>query len=83
MEGSRLSFSLCLVLNLSVTAFSSLEFSRYDFPTDFIFGAGTSAYQVCLFFTCICITLTEEEMIEEKNLNPRRELMNDFIIIIM
>ncbi|WJZ90344.1 hypothetical protein VitviT2T_009494 [Vitis vinifera] len=24
----------------------SLEFSRYDFPTDFIFGAGTSAYQV-------------------------------------
>ncbi|RVX20726.1 Beta-glucosidase 11 [Vitis vinifera] len=37
MEGSRLSFSLCLVLNLSVTAFSSLEFSRYDFPTDFIF----------------------------------------------
>ncbi|RVX20603.1 Beta-glucosidase 11 [Vitis vinifera] len=27
------------------TAFSSLKFSRDDFPLDFIFGSGTSAYQ--------------------------------------
>ncbi|KAL6339797.1 hypothetical protein AAG906_034883 [Vitis piasezkii] len=39
-------FSLFLVLNLAVTAFSSLKFSRDDFPLDFIFGSGTSAYQV-------------------------------------
>ena len=43
-------FSLFLVLNLAVTAFSSLKFSRDDFPLDFIFGSGTSAYQVYLLF---------------------------------
>ena len=41
------SFSLFLLLNLATTAFSALKFSRNDFPDDFIFGAGTSAYQVC------------------------------------
>ncbi|RVX20606.1 Beta-glucosidase 11 [Vitis vinifera] len=29
-----------------VTAFITLKFSRDDFPPDFIFGSGTSAYQV-------------------------------------
>ena len=41
------SFSLFLLLNLATTAFSALKFIRDDFPDDFIFGAGTSAYQVC------------------------------------
>ena len=48
MVENRLSLSLCLVLNLAAAAFSSLEFSRFDFPTGFIFRAATSAYQVCL-----------------------------------
>ena len=47
MVRHRLSFSLFLLLNLATTAFSALKFSRDDFPDDFIFGAGTSAYQVC------------------------------------
>ncbi|XP_010652184.1 beta-glucosidase 11 isoform X1 [Vitis vinifera] len=46
MVRHRLSFSLFLLLNLATTAFSALKFSRNDFPDDFIFGAGTSAYQV-------------------------------------
>ncbi|KAJ9696518.1 hypothetical protein PVL29_008638 [Vitis rotundifolia] len=46
MVRHRLSFSLFLLLNLATTAFSALKFSRDDFPDDFIFGAGTSAYQV-------------------------------------
>ncbi|KAL6339882.1 hypothetical protein AAG906_034971 [Vitis piasezkii] len=38
-------FSL-LLLNLALPAFSSLNFSRDDFPPGFVFGSGTSAYQV-------------------------------------
>ncbi|KAJ9696516.1 hypothetical protein PVL29_008637 [Vitis rotundifolia] len=46
MARDRPLFSLFLVLNFMVTAFSTLKFSRDDFPPDFIFGSGTSAYQV-------------------------------------
>ena len=49
VKGRLWFFSLFLVLNLAAT-FSSLKFSRDDFPPDFIFGSGTSAYQVCLLF---------------------------------
>lgn len=39
-----------LFLNLSVWVFSTTDhnnnYSRSDFPVDFIFGSGTSAYQV-------------------------------------
>ncbi|XP_075642448.1 beta-glucosidase 11-like isoform X2 [Castanea sativa] len=42
----RLLFLQIFVLNLLVAVPSSLEFSRDDFPPDFIFGSGTSAYQV-------------------------------------
>ncbi|RVW54562.1 Beta-glucosidase 11 [Vitis vinifera] len=38
-------FSL-LLLNLALPAFSSLNFSRDDFPPGFVLGSGTSAYQV-------------------------------------
>ena len=49
VKGRLWFFYLFLVLNLAAT-FSSLKFSRDDFPPDFIFGSGTSAYQVCLLF---------------------------------
>ena len=42
----RLLFLQIFVLNLLVGVPSSLEFSRDDFPPDFVFGSGTSAYQV-------------------------------------
>lgn len=37
---------LLLLLLLVVQGMSSLQFTRDDFPHDFAFGAGTSAYQV-------------------------------------
>ncbi|KAJ9696511.1 hypothetical protein PVL29_008634 [Vitis rotundifolia] len=46
MVGHRFCLSLFFLLGLAVTAFSTLEFSRDDFPPEFIFGSGTSAYQV-------------------------------------
>ena len=42
----RLLFLQIFVLNLLVGVPSSLEFSRDDFPPDFVFGSGTSAYRV-------------------------------------
>ncbi|KAK9281307.1 hypothetical protein L1049_004205 [Liquidambar formosana] len=42
----RLSLWVFLLLNLAATLFSSDIYSRDDFPPDFIFGSGTSAYQV-------------------------------------
>ncbi|XP_031264389.1 beta-glucosidase 11-like [Pistacia vera] len=42
----RLSFLLIILLHLAVTGLSADEFSRHDFPPSFIFGSGTSAYQV-------------------------------------
>ncbi|GLU16854.1 hypothetical protein SLE2022_332630 [Rubroshorea leprosula] len=41
-----LSFLLITLLNLAVAVLSANEFTRYDFPHDFIFGSGTTAYQV-------------------------------------
>nr|POF24384.1 isoform 3 of beta-glucosidase 11 [Quercus suber] len=41
----RLLFLQIFVLNLAVGVPSSREFSRDDFPPDFVFGSGTSAYQ--------------------------------------
>jgi beta-glucosidase len=34
------------LLALALTAVSSLKYSRNDFPPGFVFGSGTSAYQV-------------------------------------
>ncbi|KAK9280821.1 hypothetical protein L1049_003710 [Liquidambar formosana] len=42
----KLSCWAFVLLNLAVTIFSSDQFSRDDFPPDFTFGSGTSAYQV-------------------------------------
>ncbi|KAM4086500.1 hypothetical protein ACJW30_10G106600 [Castanea mollissima] len=42
----RVFFLLIFVLNFSVGVPSSREFSRDDFPPGFVFGSGTSAYQV-------------------------------------
>ncbi|WCJ21336.1 beta glucosidase 11 [Euphorbia peplus] len=42
----RMYYLLTLVLNLAVTVLSASEYSRHDFPPEFIFGSGTSAYQV-------------------------------------
>ena len=40
---------LFLLVNISVVEVVGVdEFSRDDFPPDFVFGSGTSAYQVCL-----------------------------------
>ncbi|KAB1214494.1 Beta-glucosidase 11 [Morella rubra] len=43
---SRLSFSLFVLLNLAAAVLGADKFSRDDFPPDFVFGSGTSAYQV-------------------------------------
>ncbi|CAE5956375.1 unnamed protein product [Arabidopsis arenosa] len=40
------SLMLLPLLALALTAVSSLEYSRNDFPPGFVFGSGTSAYQV-------------------------------------
>ena len=40
---------LFLLVNISVVEVVGVDkFSRDDFPPDFVFGSGTSAYQVCL-----------------------------------
>ena len=42
-------FFLFLLITISVTEVQGVDkFSRDDFPPDFVFGSGTSAYQVCL-----------------------------------
>jgi hypothetical protein len=42
-------FSLFLLVNLAVVVvLGADEFSRDDFPTGFVFGSGTSAYQVII-----------------------------------
>ena len=42
-------FFLFLLINISVVEVLGVDkFSRDDFPPDFVFGSGTSAYQVCL-----------------------------------
>lgn len=38
-----------LLLNLAVGVLSADNYSRDDFPVDFAFGSGTSAYQVPFF----------------------------------
>ncbi|XP_062145524.1 beta-glucosidase 11 isoform X1 [Alnus glutinosa] len=43
---SRLCFLLVCLLSLAVGVSSSHKFSRDDFPPGFVFGSGTSAYQV-------------------------------------
>jgi hypothetical protein len=49
---------LTLLLNLILNSFVGVlsgadQYSRNDFPADFIFGSGTSAYQVSsLFLSC-------------------------------
>ncbi|XP_044502658.1 beta-glucosidase 11-like [Mangifera indica] len=42
----RLSFLLIILLHLAVSGLAADKFSRHDFPPGFIFGSGTSAYQV-------------------------------------
>ena len=42
-------FSLFLLVNLAVVVvLGADEFSRDDFPTGFVFGSGTSAYQAII-----------------------------------
>jgi hypothetical protein len=42
---------LLLIFNLPVGVLSgAYQYSRSDFPTDFVFGSGTSAYQVNSLF---------------------------------
>ncbi|XP_059458185.1 beta-glucosidase 11-like isoform X1 [Corylus avellana] len=41
-----LSFSLLLLINLAAVILAADRFSRGDFPPGFVFGSGTSAYQV-------------------------------------
>ncbi|KAG7994971.1 hypothetical protein I3843_01G085600 [Carya illinoinensis] len=43
---SSLSFCLVLLLNLVALALGADKYSRDDFPPEFVFGSGTSAYQV-------------------------------------
>ena len=40
-----------LLLNLAVGVLGTDNYSRHDFPADFVFGSGTSAYQVLFYFT--------------------------------
>ncbi|KDP28153.1 hypothetical protein JCGZ_13924 [Jatropha curcas] len=42
----RVFYLLLVLLNLAAAIFSADRYSRKDFPSDFIFGSGTSAYQV-------------------------------------
>ncbi|KAH7578342.1 hypothetical protein JRO89_XS01G0370600 [Xanthoceras sorbifolium] len=42
----RLCFLLINLLYLAVSGLSANNFNRYDFPPGFVFGSGTSAYQV-------------------------------------
>lgn len=46
----RLSFLLIILLHLAVSGLAADKFSRHDFPPGFIFGSGTSAYQVNHFY---------------------------------
>ncbi|KAF5732657.1 beta-glucosidase 11-like isoform X2 [Tripterygium wilfordii] len=39
-------FFLVILLNIAVLVFGVEHYSREDFPPGFVFGAGTSAYQV-------------------------------------
>lgn len=45
----RLSFLAAILLYLAVSGHGADELSRHDFPPSFIFGSGTSAYQVTHF----------------------------------
>lgn len=47
---SSLSFCLVLLLNLVALALGADKYSRDDFPPEFVFGSGTSAYQVRFLF---------------------------------
>lgn len=40
-------FILIIIQFWSIIVLSVDEFTRADFPDDFVFGAGASAYQVC------------------------------------
>jgi len=40
-----------VLVNLAVGVLSTDNYSRQDFPVDFVFGSGTSAYQVLFYFT--------------------------------
>jgi beta-glucosidase len=42
----KLCFSLFLLINLTAVILAADRFSRDDFPPGFVFGSGSSAYQV-------------------------------------
>ena len=39
-----------VLVNLGVGVLCTDNYSRHDFPADFVFGSGTSAYQVLLLY---------------------------------
>lgn len=38
------------------------EYRRYDFPSEFVFGAGTSAYQVFLYIALFRVCVVDLEL---------------------
>lgn len=56
MEVAAVLLSLLLV-NLGVGVLSADNYSRDDFPVDFVFGSGTSAYQV-IPFSLLSVTIS-------------------------
>jgi hypothetical protein len=52
MKGARVSLLLLIGVLCCLVAMEKavgLEFTRSDFPSDFVFGSATSAYQVSIF----------------------------------
>lgn len=61
MANVNLSFLLSiLLLNFVPIVFGADKFSRSDFPADFVFGSGTSAYQVCSLYFLFFMSLLND-----------------------
>jgi hypothetical protein len=75
----NLSFSLFLLINLVAVILAADRFSRDDFPPGFVFGSGTSAYQVSTyFFSFVCLFRILERKKRVKLFHYRQEQMKKY-----